>query len=164
MYAAPLGARERLATIAGVVFGVVVFTGVGVVLAALREEPAWLALSLPFVAALWVMGRYAPLGYRLGADGVRVERRAGPRVIPYRAIRGADRAPRPVAGLSVWGSRGIFGRFGTFWNLRLGFYRLFLSDADHVVWLLTDRGLIGLSPDRPDEFLERLRGRLEAGG
>jgi len=117
-------------------------------------------LSLPFAVILFVIGRYAPQGYRLAADGVHVERRAGPRVIPYRTIRSADRVARPLAGISVTASKGLFGRFGRFWNSTLGSYRLFLTNRDTVVWLQTTTGLIGISPDRPDEFVALLRTRI----
>jgi len=35
-----------------------------------------------------------------------------------------------------------------------------VTDATRVVWLTTDRGLVGLSPQEPDAFVGRLRGRL----
>jgi hypothetical protein len=41
-----------------------------------------------------------------------------------------------------------------------GFYRLHVTDATWVVWLTTDRGLVGLSPQEPDAFVGRLRDRL----
>lgn len=131
-----------------------------VVLAIKHGEPRWLFLGLPFTLALVVMARFAPSGYRLAADGVHVERRSRPVVIPYRMIRAVDREPRQLAGISLLGSRGIFGWFGTFWSPRLGFYRLYLSNRTGIVWLATSKGLVGLSPDRPDEFVERLRQRL----
>lgn len=159
-FAATLGTRERWATLAAVVLGVVVLFVVGVVFAAQSGEPLWLFLSLPFTVVLLLVGRYAPSGYRLAADGVHVLRRAGPRVIPYREIRGVDRAERPINGMSVAASAGVFGRFGRFWNPALGLYRLYLTNRDSVVWLDTRRGWVGLSPDRPDEFVERLRERL----
>jgi PH (Pleckstrin Homology) domain-containing protein len=141
-----------------------VLTVLGIVWAVQRHDPRLIFLGLPFTLMVFVLGRYAPTGYRLGADGVRIDRRAGPVVIPYRRIRGADREPRPLAGLSVFASQGVFGRFGRFWNMRLGFYRLFLTNRDTVVWLATDDGWLGLSPDRPDEFVERVRGRLTPTG
>ena len=116
--------------------------------------------GVPFTVVLFVLGRCAPTGYRLGAAGLEVERRAGAHVIPYRRIRAVDREPRTLGGLSLLGSRGIFGHFGRFWNVRLGTYRLYLANRDSVVWLATDDGWVGLSPDRPDEFVERLRARL----
>ena len=159
-FGATLGVRERWSTIAAVVLAVGGFTVIGIVFAVKSGEPRWIFLSLPFTLMLFVTGRYAPTGYRLAADGVHVERRAGPRVILYRRIRAVDRAPRRVHGLSVLGSRGVFGRFGSFWNPTLGFYRLYLSNRDAVVWLGTEDGWIGLSPDRPDQFVERLGVRL----
>jgi hypothetical protein len=143
-----------------VVLSVGVLTIAGIVWAIQGHDARWMVFSLPFTLMVFVMGRYAPTGYRLGPDGVRVERRAGPVVIPYRRIRGADREARPIAGMSVFASQGVFGRFGRFWNMRLGLYRLFLTNRETIVWLATDEGWLGLSPDRPDEFLERLRTRL----
>ena len=58
------------------------------------------------------------------------------------------------------GSNGLFGRFGAFWNPRLGFYRLFLTNTQTVVWLNTGHGWVALSPDRPDEFCARVTERL----
>jgi hypothetical protein len=59
----------------------------------------------------------------------------------------------------MFGSQGVFGRFGVFWNMRLGLYRLYLTNRDGVVWLATENGWVGLSPDRPDEFVQRLQSR-----
>lgn len=135
-------------------------TVMGLVFAIQSGEPRWMALALPFGAMLLWAGRYGPTGYRLAPDGLHVERRAGAVVLPYRTIRRLDREARPLNGLTVFGSKGVFGRFGRFWNLRIGFYRLYVSDRERVVWLTTDSGLVGISPDRPDEFVERLRARL----
>ena len=159
-FAATLGSSERRVTVAAVALGVVGTTVVGLVLTVRSGEPAWLFLSLPLALILFVTGRFAPLGYRLAGDGVHVERHVGAKVIRYRDIRGVDRAPRPLAGLTVNGSRGVFGRFGGFWNTTLGFYRLFVTNRESLVWLDTDRGWVGLSPDQPDEFVERLRARV----
>jgi hypothetical protein len=135
-------------------------TVAGVVLTATTKDLTWLFLSLPFWLLLLVFARYAPSGYCLTRDGVHIERKAGPAVIPYARIRAVDRLPRPVTGLAFAASNGLFGRFGRFWSLRLGFFRLFLANTQDVVWLTTDDGLVGLSPDRPDAFIERLALRV----
>jgi hypothetical protein len=140
-----------------VIGGTTVF---GLVMMIRTHDFRWLVLSLPFSIMLLLAARYAPHGYRLAADGIHVERKAGPKVIRYRDIRGVDRTPRSVKGMSFGGSNGIFGRFGRFWNPRIGFYRLFLSNTNSVVWLSTTDGLVALSPDRPDEFQARLDARL----
>ena len=152
--------RERWSTIVAVVFGVILLSVAGIVCTMKTGDARWLFLSLPFMLMIFVMGRLAPTGYRLAPDGVRVERRARSTVIPYRRIRGVDRVPRSVAGLSMFGSQGVFGRFGTFWNMRLGFYRLYVTNRNAVVWLATDDGWVGLSPDRPEEFAGQLRSRM----
>ena len=158
-FPATLGARERWSTIVAVVFGVIVLSVAGIAGAVKTGDPRWMFLSPPFILMIYAMGRFAPTGYRLASDGVRVERRIRSTVIPYRRIRGVDRVPRSVAGLSMFGSQGVFGRFGTFWNMRLGVYRLYVTNRHAVVWLATDHGWIGLSPDRPDEFVRRLEAR-----
>ena len=140
-------------------FGVVLLSVVGIWSAVRTGDPRWLFLSLPFMLMIYGMGRFAPTGYRLAPDGVRVERRIRSTVIPYRRIRGVDRQVRPLAGLSMFGSQGVFGRFGTFWNMRLGFYRLYVTNRDAVVWLATQDGWVALSPDRPEEFVRRLEAR-----
>lgn len=155
-FPATLGVRERWSTIAAVVLSVGVATVFGILWTVRLGDPRYVFLGLPFMLMVFVMGRFAPTGYRLTADGVRVERRLGAATIPYRRIRSVDRQARSVAGLSMFGSQGVFGRFGSFWNMRLGFYRLYLTNRDTIVWLGTDTGWVGLSPDRPDEFVERL--------
>jgi hypothetical protein len=143
-----------------VVIGVIGVTIVGIVATVRTGEPRWLFISLPFSLALWVVGRFAPSGYRLAGDGVHVERRAGDKVFPYRRIRSVDREARPIRGMSMMGTKGVFGRVGKFWNTSLGFYELHVANAEAVVWLETDAGWVGMSPDRPDEFIDRLRARL----
>ncbi|MEX2147522.1 MAG: PH domain-containing protein [Candidatus Rokuibacteriota bacterium] len=160
MYPATLGVRERWSTVGAVVLGVVVFSAAGLAFTVKTGDPRWLFFGLPFTLLLFVMGRYAPTGFRLASDGIHVERRAGAKVIPYRAIRAADDTPRSVVGMSIFGSRGVFGRFGRFWNGSLGHYELFLTNRSGVVWLDTAKGWVGLSPDNPQQFLEQLRARL----
>ena len=131
-------------------------TVLGVVFTVKSGDPRWLFVGLPFTLMLFVAGRFAPTGYRLAGDGIQIERKAGAKVIPYRKIHGVDREERRVNGITAMGSTGIFGRFGRFWNPSLGFYRLYLTNREQIVWLATDAGLVGLSPDRPDEFVRSL--------
>ena len=138
----------------------VVLSAVGIGGVVKSGDVRWLFISLPFILLLFALSAFAPAGYRLAPDGVHVERRAWNVVIPYRRIRGVDQAPRSVAGISMFGSQRVFGRFGSFWNMRLGFYRLYLANRTGIVWLATDRGWVGLSPDRPDEFVTRLHTHL----
>ena len=157
---APLGTSERISSLVAIVLVVGGTTVFGVVMTARAHDLRWLFLSLPFSVMLLVAARYAPRAYWLASDGLHIERKAGPKVIRYRDIRAVDREPRSVKGMSFGGSNGLFGRFGRFWSPRLGFYRLFLSNTRDIVWLSTKDGLVGLSPDLPDEFCTRLAMRL----
>jgi hypothetical protein len=159
-FEAPLGTSERISSLLALVVVVGGATVFGTVMTARTHNFEWLFLSLPFLLMLLVAARYAPRAYWLAGDGLHIERKAGPKVIRYRDIRAVDREPRSVKGMSFGGSNGLFGRFGRFWNPRLGFYRLFLSNTDSVVWLSTSDGLVALSPDLPDEFCARLALRL----
>jgi hypothetical protein len=159
-FPATLGASERWTSLAAVVVGIGGTSLLGIVVAARTGEPRWIFLGLPISVMLWVLARLAPTGYRLAADGLHVERRSRPVVIPYPSIHAVDREPRPIRGLSATASNGLFGRFGRFWNTTLGVYRLYLVNTSSIVWLRTSDGWVGLSPDRPDEFVARLRTRL----
>jgi hypothetical protein len=150
-------------TLGAVIVAIGGMTLLGVVFTVRMADLRWLFLGLPFTLMLLLMSRLAPTGYRLAADGLHVVRRGFPdKVIPYRRIRGVDRTPRPLTGLTLTGSKGIFGRFGTFWSPRLGVYRLYMTHTDRVLWLDTADGLVGLSPDAPDELAARLQERLAA--
>jgi len=139
-------------------------TAIGVVFTVQSGDARWLFLSLPFTALIVVAGWLAPTGYRLTIDGVLIERRVGARRIPYETIRAVDREARQFRGLTVAACRGVFGRFGRFWSPELGFFRMYVTDATRLVWLTTSRGFVALSPDAPDEFVARLRTRLDGEG
>jgi hypothetical protein len=141
--------------------GVVGTSLLGLVFTVQSGDPRWLFLALPFTLALFFIGRFAPAGYRLAGDGLHIDRRTRARIVPYRRIRAVDRQARPLRGISLGASEGVFGHFGRFWNPTLGVYRLCLSNRESVVWLDTDDGWLGISPDRPDEFVDRLRSHLE---
>jgi len=135
-------------------------TVLGLVMMIRSHDLRWLLIGLPFLLMLLVLSRFAPSGYRLGVDGVHVERKVGPKVVRYRDIRTVDQTRRSLKGLTFGGSNGLFGRFGRFWNPRLGFYRLFLSNTASIVWLGTSDGWVAVSPDRPEEFAAAVRARL----
>ena len=62
----------------------------------------------------------------------------------------------------IWGNGGLFAISGYFSNAALGRYRAFVTDFKRTVVLDTPRGIVVVSPDRPDDFvraLERTRGQ-----
>ena len=154
--------REKILTVVGLVVGIGSPLIAGISAMAATGAP-WLLL-LPILIALifLVSARLAPRAYRLGADGVHVERRGTANVVvPYRDIRGVDRVRRSLVGLGA-GSNGFLGRFtfGRGWRPGLGAYRILITNSFDVVWLQTTRGWVALSPERPEEFVARLRTRI----
>ena len=159
-HAAVLGTRQRLvAGILGIGVGIGIPLVLSVVLLAQTGDPEFLIFPLPFLGAVWFAQGLAPAGYTLGDEALVIERRWAPRVVPYRAIRGVDRHPRPIGGALSLGFNSLFGSHGTRWNRRTGFHYLAIANTRDLVYLETPRGLVVLSPDRPDEFVAELRRR-----
>ena len=61
--------------------------------------------------------------------------------------------------MPAFGSRGVSQPLRPLLEHGLGFYRLSLPNRHAVVSLATEGGWVGLSPDHPDEFVERPHAR-----
>jgi PH (Pleckstrin Homology) domain-containing protein len=145
----------------GLGFGVPFVLSVAMV--ATSGDLGLLIVPLPFLLGLWTVQGFAPAGFTLEADGVRIERRWLARLIPYVLIRGVDREPRPVGGFGAAGLNVLFGSQGPRWNPRTGWHYLAITNTTDLVYLHTAEGLLVLSPSRPDEFAARLGWRLSGG-
>lgn len=164
-FPAVLGHRQRLiAGVLGIGLGFGVPFVLSVVLVATSGDPSLLILPLPFLGGLWVIQGLAPTGFTLEEAGVRLERRWLSRRLPYAAILGCDREPRPVGGLLAVGLNGLFGSHGWRWNPWTGWHYLAITNTRDLVYLHTAAGLVVLSPSRPDEFVARVRARLQSVG
>lgn len=119
-----------------------------------------LILPLPFLLGLWLLQGFAPAGFTLEEDGIRIERRWLSRLLPYATIRAVDREPRSLGGVGAVGLNGLFGSQGPRWNPRTGWHYLAITNTADLVYLHTTGGLVVLSPSRPDEFAARLGRRL----
>ena len=167
-FPAVMGARQRWITgVLGIGLG---FGGpflLSVVLIATSGDPSFLILPLPFLGALWLAQGLAAAGYTLEEQGIRIERRWNPWLIPYDQIEAADRAPRRIGGLGGVGCNALFGARGARWNPWTGWHYLAIANTEALVGVTTRRGLVVLSPDRPDEFMTALakaRASRTAGG
>lgn len=158
---AVLGTRQRvLAGVLGLGLGIGVPIVLSTVLVARTGDPALVIFPLPFIGLVWAIQGLAPAGFTLDADAVRIERRWLARRIPYATIRAVDRAPRPVGGLFALGINGLFGSHGVRWNPSTGWHYLAITNTEDLVYLHTTRGLVVLSPSRPDEFVASLSSRV----
>jgi hypothetical protein len=160
-FPAVLGRKQRLlAGVLGIGLG---FGGpflLSVAMVAASGDPSLLILPLPFLGALWMIQGLAPSGYTLEEDGLRLERRLAPRLIPYQRITGCDRESRPIGGLLAAGFNGLFGSHGPRWNPRTGWHYLAITNTADLVFLHLPGGLLVISPSRPDEFVSALRAEL----
>lgn len=133
-----------------------------VLLVATTSDPLFVIFPLPFLGVVWAMQGLAPSGYTLEARGIRLERRWLSRRLPYSAIRSVDRTPRPIGGLLALGLNGLFGSHGLRWNPRVGLHYLAITNTTDLVYLETSRGLVVISPTKPDDLVTALRARLPA--
>lgn len=160
-YPAVLGRRQRIiAGVVGIGVGVGVPIVVSVVLMATTGDPLFVIFPLPFLGAMWAIQGLAPSGFTLDEDGLCIERRWLRRCLPYSMIRAVDRESRPIGGLFALGLNGLFGSHGLRWNPRAGLHYLAITNTMDLVYLHTTRGLVVISPSRPDEFVMRLSRRL----
>jgi hypothetical protein len=161
-FPAVLGTRQRLISgVLGVGLGFGAPFALSVALVATSGDPSLLILPLPFLGALWAIQGLAPSGFTLDARGLRLERRWLSRLLPYAAILDCDRRARPVGGLGALGLNGLFGSHGWRWNPWTGWHYLAVTNTRDLVSLRTTGGLMVISPSRPDEFVARLRARLD---
>ena len=56
----------------------------------------------------------------------------------------------------IWGNGGLFAISGHFSNATLGRYRAFVTDYKRTVVLDTPRGIVVVSPDRPQAFVDAI--------
>lgn len=160
-YPAVLGGRQRLvAGVLGLGLGVGVPLAVSVALVASTGDLAFVMFPLPFLGAVWALQALAPAGYTLEPRALRLDRRWLPRRIPYAAIRGADRRPRPIGGLGALGLNALFGSHGLRWRPGTGLHYLAITNTRDLVYVDAGRMLLVLSPSQPDEFVAELGARL----
>ena len=68
-------------------------------------------------------------------------------------------AALPLLGFLV---NGLFGSHGLRWNPRSGLHYLAITNTSDLVYLETSRGLVVISPTKPDDLVTALRARLPA--
>lgn len=115
-----------------------------------------LVSALPGVAIFLFSALYAPRGYEVSDDAVRVRRWAGALVIPMPAIQGVERliSSAPVEeAVRTLGVGGLFGYFGRFRGRSLGGFRMYATRSSGLVLLRTTTGRIVLTPGAPDRFI-----------
>jgi hypothetical protein len=110
------------------------------------------ALVVPLLL-LWASWREAPLGYLVEADAIRVERRAGPVVVPLASVREVRALPDGLSFRRVGGTGGFFGYHGEYRNASLGQVRLEATRSTGRVLVDAGAARYVLTPADPAGFL-----------
>lgn len=118
-------------------------------------------MALPGAVVLAVTYWWSPRAYSIDDDAVRIERAAGPVVVPVASIREVRELPSQERMRRVFGSGGLFGYFGTFRSARLGTVSLYATSSHGRVLIVTSGGPVVLTPEPASGFIEALRARLE---
>lgn len=123
------------------------------------NDPARLRLTIAGLIVpmiLMVCVAFAPLGYTVDDVGI-VVNRLGPNVyILYRDIAEIRTLSRRDLGFCIrlCGSGGFFGSYGRCWSTRLGTFRVYVTDSNHLVLITRTDGTKALiSPLPADVFL-----------
>lgn len=94
-------------------------------------------------------------GYELERGELRVQRLFWQTRWPLDAGTRARVRPHAMKGSwRTWGNGGVFAFSGHFSGSGLGRYRAFVTDPSRTVILETARGIVVVSPDRPEAFVE----------
>jgi hypothetical protein len=111
------------------------------------------------VAALLLVILAIPLaltirGYALAPGELRIRRLWWDTRWPLDGPIKASVRPQVMArSWRLWGNGGMFAISGHFSNAALGRYRAFVTDFKRTVVVETPRGIVVVSPDRPDQFV-----------
>lgn len=104
---------------------------------------------------------YSPAGYAITSEHLAIKRPLKPVLIKLSEIEKAEAIGPDMLEYSfrLWGSGGLFGYFGLFTNEKLGKYTAYLTNYSDLVLIKTGKTYV-ISPDRRDEFLAVLYGRI----
>jgi hypothetical protein len=92
--------------------------------------------------------------YEVAPNELRIRRLFWDTRWPLDGLTKATLQPNAMArSLRTWGNGGMFSFTGHFVNQPLGRYRAFVTDPARTVVLSLPKGVVVVSPDRPDEFI-----------
>jgi hypothetical protein len=101
--------------------------------------------------------------YRLTPDELQVVRPSRVNRFPLRGLSGAEADRHAMAwSFKIIGNDGLGAITGRYRNSRLGSFHALVTDRDHAVILRWPERTLVVSPDRPEEFAERILARAAA--
>ncbi len=129
-----------------------------VVIALVQPEAgvAMLGLALLLTPLFHWAVRQSPIAYEIAHRRLVVHGRLAAR--HTFVLDGTVRYPAPPPRMRLFGSSGFFGHTGWFLDAEGTMVRAFVTRAEDLVVVGTDRGPIVVSPARPEAFAEAVRG------
>ena len=120
------------------------------------------AIGLPMFILCYL---FVPREYAVNESEVIIRRRIGAVRIPFSLIRSIRQGSSSCSFRSVrpFGIGGIYGYFGRFYSQELGRHHVYATDLQKTVVIEADKTYV-ISPDDPQQFVQAVKTRLEAGG
>jgi hypothetical protein len=148
-FEAPWGRELKLMTL----FGLAV---IGVPIVVQLTLGAWFVAVL-MGAILAVILAYCVRGYELAPGVLRIRRLFWDTAWPLDETTRAEVRPQAMRGSwRRWGNGGLFAITGIFSGSGLGRYHAFVTDPARTVVITTGKGIVVVSPDRPQAFVEAI--------
>ncbi|HRN47649.1 MAG TPA: PH domain-containing protein [Niabella sp.] len=142
---------------------IILFLGLGImqISPALRVD-VFLALSAPtlFLIILVVTYGLSVTKYEISSYELVICRPFKNKIIPKKDITSAERIYKQDLKWTfrVFGSGGLFGIYGNFFNKKIGTMNWFVTREDRLILIKTSIGKkYVVSPDEPEKFLDTLK-------
>ena len=131
----------------------------------LQDWERLVLVSIPLIISVGVLGGaylFAPRGFSLTGEGVRVERLVGSFTIPYLEIAEAKLLEELTwKGLRLFGVGGFYGFYGLYYSSGIGKFWAYTGRRSKLILLeLKDGRKLVLGPEPPEAFLEALKRRV----
>lgn len=167
VFGASMSTKNRLIT-CGVGWGVLlgVPTSLGLLFAVGMGETGALFLPAMAVAGMGLIQAFRTRGCAVDREGVTVKRILRPLSIPPEELAEVRTDPgAPEVTVHRRALNGFYGMHGTFWNRDLGNFRMYVTNPDNVVEIVTrEGGHVFISPDDTSGFVSHLETQLRESG
>lgn len=124
---------------------------------------ALLSIALLPLLILVIPFLFSPRAYVLTATGVLIKRPLNSIFISYSSIASVRMVmEKPIWGIRLWGSGGLYGFIGLFHYKNLGRVWMYATDLSKMVLIETHQGAkYIISPSDPTSFIEKIKPYLE---
>jgi hypothetical protein len=120
-------------------------------------EPLRFWLGLLTLAIILLSALFTVRGYSITNDALLIDRLFWTTRIPLTELQSVKFDPAAThRSIRTFGNGGFFSFTGHFRNKELGSYRAFMTDRRRAVVLRFPASVIVISPDRPEDFVNRI--------